>query len=51
MSPVPAPVLAAALAVALALPMLGWSLFARPGTTAVQARDNLVRGMELPGTV
>ena len=49
MATIPAPVLAAALAVALALPLLGWSLFARPGTTAVQARDNLVRGIELPG--
>jgi len=48
MATVPAPVLAAALAVALALPLLGWSLFARPGTTAVQARDNLVRGIALP---
>jgi tight adherence protein C len=48
MAIVPAPVLAAALAVALALPLLGWSLFARPGTTAVQARDNLVRGIALP---
>jgi tight adherence protein C len=48
MATVPAPVLAAALAVALALPLLGWSLFARPGATAVQARDNLVRGIDLP---
>ncbi len=42
----PAVVLAAALAVALALPVLGWSLLARPGTAAAQARDNLVRGFD-----
>jgi tight adherence protein C len=47
MATVPAPVLAAALAIALALPLLGWSLFARPGTAVVQVRDNLVRGMDL----
>jgi tight adherence protein C len=47
MTAVPAPVLAAAMAVALALPLLGWSLLARPGTAAVQARDNLVRGMDV----
>jgi tight adherence protein C len=46
----PAPVLAAVLAVSLALPLLGWSLFARPGASTVQARENLVRGIELPGT-
>jgi tight adherence protein C len=48
MATVPAPVLAAVLAVALALPLLGWSLFARPGATAVETRDNLVRGIALP---
>jgi tight adherence protein C len=47
MATVPTPVLAAAVAVALALPLLGWSLFARPSTSAAQARDNLVRGMDL----
>lgn len=47
MATVPAPVLAAALAVALALPLLGWALLARPGTAALQARDNLVRGIDL----
>jgi tight adherence protein C len=41
----PAPVLAAALAAALALPLLGWALMARPEATTVEARDNLVRGM------
>ena len=44
MGAVPAVVVAAALAIALAVPVLGWSLFARPGTAAVQARENLVRG-------
>ena len=44
----PAPVLAAVLAVALALPLLGWSVLARPGAAAVQTRDNLVRGIDLP---
>jgi tight adherence protein C len=48
MATVPTPVLAAALAVALAVPLLSWSLFARPGATAVQARDNLLRGIDLP---
>ena len=48
MTTIPAPVLAAVLAVALALPLLGWSLLARPGAAAVQTRDNLVRGIELP---
>jgi tight adherence protein C len=49
MATIPFPVLAAAVAVALALPLLGWSLFARPGVEAVQARDNLVRGLEVSG--
>jgi tight adherence protein C len=48
MSAVPFPVLVAVVAVAAALPLLGWSLFARPSAAAVQARDNLVRGIELP---
>ncbi|MCW2633875.1 MAG: Flp pilus assembly protein [Blastococcus sp.] len=48
MTTLPAPVLAAVLAVAAALPLLGWSLFARPGGATAQARDNLVRGLELP---
>ena len=45
MGAVPAAVLAAAFAVALAVPVLGWSLFARPGAATLQARDNLVRGI------
>jgi tight adherence protein C len=42
----PPAVLAAVLAVASALPLLGWALLAGPRTTAVQV--NLVRGMDLP---
>jgi tight adherence protein C len=46
MSAVPASVSAAAVAVALAVPVLGWALFARPDAATVQARDNLLRGVE-----
>jgi tight adherence protein C len=42
---VPAAVLAAAVVVALAVPLLGWALLARPDAAVVQARDNLVRGL------
>jgi tight adherence protein C len=41
----PAAVLAAALAVSLAVPVLGWSLFARLGAATVQARQNLARSI------
>jgi tight adherence protein C len=41
----PAPVLAAAVAVVLAVTVLVWALFARPGAATVQARDNLLRGV------
>ena len=51
MTTIPAPVLAAALATAFALPLLGWALFARPSATAAEARDNLLRGVAVPGTV
>ena len=34
MDAVPAPVLAAAVAVGLALPLLGWSVLVRPGAAA-----------------
>lgn len=44
----PLPVLAAALAVAAALPLIGWAFLARPQTLAAQARDNLTRGIALP---
>ncbi|TFV53643.1 type II secretion system F family protein, partial [Geodermatophilus sp. DF01-2] len=37
----PTPVLAAALAVALAVPLLGWALLARPQDAAARARANL----------
>jgi tight adherence protein C len=40
-------VLAAAVAVAAAVPLLGWALMARPAAAVVQARDNLVRGIDL----
>ena len=49
MATLPAPVLAAAVAVALAVVLVGWSLFARPGAGIVEARENLVRGIELHG--
>ncbi len=45
MDTVPTVVLAAAFAVALAVPVLGWALFAGPGAATVQARENLVRGL------
>ena len=47
MTPLPAVVLAAAVAVALAVPLLGWSLFARPAAAVVQSRENLTRGIDL----
>ena len=46
MSSLPPLVLAAAAAVALALPLCGWAVFARPDPAVVQARDNLVRGLD-----
>jgi tight adherence protein C len=53
MSTLPASVLVATLAVALAVPVLGWSLLARPDAATLQARDNLLRGVAPigPGTV
>jgi tight adherence protein C len=45
MDALPAPVLAAAAAVALAVPVLGWALLARPGAAAAQVRDNLLLGL------
>ena len=47
MSSLPLPVLAAALAVASAVPLLGWALFARPSAVEVQARRNLTRDLDL----
>jgi tight adherence protein C len=49
MTTLPTPVLGAALAVAAAVPLLGWSLLARPRTATDSARENLVRGIELEG--
>jgi tight adherence protein C len=45
MATLPIPVLAAALAVGLALPLLGWAFLARPDAATLQARDNLARGL------
>jgi tight adherence protein C len=47
MSSLPLPVLAAALGVAAAVPLLGWALVARPQSVTAQARDNLVRGIDV----
>jgi tight adherence protein C len=49
MATVPVSVLAAVLAVALAVPALGWALFARPAAATVLARQNLARGLEPAG--
>jgi tight adherence protein C len=49
MSAVPAPVLAATLAVALGVPLLGWALFARPQDDAARSRANLTRGLDMAG--
>ena len=37
-------------AVALAVPLLGWALLARPRTVADAARDNLLLGIDLPSS-
>ncbi len=47
MTTIPFPVLAAAVAVVAALPLVGWAVFARPAASTVQARDNLTRGIQL----
>ncbi|MCA0143717.1 type II secretion system F family protein [Blastococcus sp. LR1] len=49
MTTLPIPVLAAVLAVAAAVPLLGWAVLARPATSATRTRDNLLRGIELTG--
>ncbi len=46
MDTLPPVVLAAAAAVALALPLLGWALLARPAAGPATARANLTRGLE-----
>jgi tight adherence protein C len=48
MTTLPLPVLAAAVAMASAVPLVGWALLARPQVLADRARDNLTRGIELP---
>jgi tight adherence protein C len=52
MTTLPAAVLVAAASVALAVPVLGWALLARPSAAVVQSRENLIRGIDLtvPGT-
>jgi tight adherence protein C len=45
METVPFTVVVAAAAVSLAVPVLAWAAFARPGAVAVQSRDNLLRGL------
>jgi tight adherence protein C len=47
MTTIPIPVLAAAVAVVSAVPLVGWALLARPGTLTGQARANLTRGIDL----
>jgi tight adherence protein C len=48
MTGIPLSVLAAALAVVSAVPVIGWAILARPRTLAGQALDNLTRGIQLP---
>jgi tight adherence protein C len=47
MTTIPFTVLAAAVAVVSALPLVGWAVLARPGASTVQARENLTRGIQL----
>jgi tight adherence protein C len=51
MSAFPLPVLGAALAVGLALPLLGWALLARPDAGSVRTRGNLALGLDVAGPV
>jgi tight adherence protein C len=48
MGALPLPVVLAALAVAGALPVLGWAALARPEAGTVASRENLLRGVVLP---
>ena len=48
LTPFPPLVLAAVLATASSVVLLGWALFTRPSAAVVQARENLVRGIALP---
>jgi tight adherence protein C len=43
----PVPVLAGAVGLAIALPLLGWALFARPPEAVAAARANLTRGLDV----
>ncbi|TFV51943.1 type II secretion system F family protein [Blastococcus sp. TF02A-35] len=45
----PLTVVAAVVAAAAALPLLGWALLARPASATARARDNLLRGIDLSG--
>ncbi len=47
MAGMPLLVLTAAVAVALALPLLGWAVVSRPAPAVAQARENLTRGLDL----
>ncbi|SNS09054.1 tight adherence protein C [Geodermatophilus saharensis] len=49
MGAVPASVLAATLAVAAGVPLLGWALVARPQDAAARSRANLTRGLDVAG--
>jgi len=48
-TPVPALVIGAAVAAAAAVPLLGWAMLARTDPAIDRARENLTRGIELPG--
>jgi tight adherence protein C len=47
MTTIPLTVLAAAVAVVSALPLVGWAVLARPAASTLRARDNLTRGIQL----
>jgi tight adherence protein C len=47
MTTLPLPVLAAAVAVAGSVVLVGWALLAHPASAADRARDNLLRGIDL----
>ncbi|MGY1730590.1 type II secretion system F family protein [Geodermatophilus sp. SYSU D01045] len=49
MGTVPPLVLAAALAVAAGVPLIGWALVARPQDAAARSRANLTRGLDVTG--
>jgi tight adherence protein C len=51
MNAIPLPVLGAALAAGLALPLLGWALLARPDAASARARGNLALGLGVAGPV